>query len=149
MRELPDRALLALLFVGAAASGLTPIADGDVFWHLAAGREMVERGALLRSDVFSVSANGHPWIDVHWLFQLALFAIHQAFGFAGLVYAKCLIIGIGALLLAAALDRSARRLFVPLAIGALFFARHLLLVRPVVVTLLFIAFFFYRLERLR
>ncbi|HEY2736218.1 MAG TPA: hypothetical protein VGI70_19605 [Polyangiales bacterium] len=149
IRGLQDRALAVLLFIGAFASGLTPIADGDVFWHLAAGREMVRTGALMHSDAFSISANGHAWIDVHWLFQLALFGVERLFGLAGLVYAKCASIGFGALVLYAALDRAARRPFVPMAIGALFFARHLLLVRPVIATLLFIAFFFYRLERLR
>ena len=45
--------VLAALFVGAFVIALDPIADGDIFWHLAAGREMVHRHALLDTDTFT------------------------------------------------------------------------------------------------
>ena len=154
-RRLPVLAVLAalLLFGGAASTGIAPSADGDIWWHLAAGREMVLRGALLFSDPFSVSALGRPWVDVHWLFQLASYAVYCGFGLAGLVWAKCLIIGLSALLLLAALDGRAkswaRPLFVTLLVSALFVARSLLLARPVIVSLFFLALFFFELERFR
>src|SRR6185295_6392966 len=86
----------AVLCVGAASTGLAPSADGDIWWHLAAGREMVARGSLLFTDPFSVSAQGRAWPDVHWLFQLAAYPLHQLFGLAGLVLIKCALIGVGA-----------------------------------------------------
>src|SRR5450432_1808076 len=145
--------LAALLFIGAASMGIAPSADGDIWWHLAAGREMVARGALLFTDPFSVSAQGRPWVDVHWLFQLAAFAIHSRFGLSGLVWVKCLVVGLGALLLLAALPQKphswTRPLFVTLLLSALFVARALLLVRPVIVSLFFLGLFFAELERFR
>jgi hypothetical protein len=145
------RSLAALLFLGAASTGLAPSLDGDLWWHLAAGREMWARGELLLSDPFSVSAAGRPWIDVHWLFQLAAYSIHQAVGLAGLVWVKCALIGLGALLLWGALGRQrasswTRPTFVTLLVGALFLSRSLLLLRPVIVSLLLLAVFFYVLE---
>src|SRR5436190_17219043 len=83
-----------LLACAAATTGLSPAADGDIWWHLAAGREMVLRGALLFADPFSVSGAGRPWVDVHWLFQLAVFGLHRACGLAGLVWAKCALLGL-------------------------------------------------------
>lgn len=74
--------LALVLGLGAASTGLQPSADGDIWWHLAAGREMVARGGLLFSDPFSVSAEGRPWVDVHWLFQLAVYALNQWWGSA-------------------------------------------------------------------
>ncbi|MEO6603649.1 MAG: hypothetical protein ABIQ16_27445 [Polyangiaceae bacterium] len=143
--------LSGLLFVSAAATGLAPVSDGDIWWHLAAGREMVARGQILFSDPFSVGASGRPWADVHWLFQLFAYAVQLNFGLAGLVWAKCLIIGAGSVLLLRALPAKrgswTRALFASLLIAGLFAARSLLLVRPVVVTLLFIALFFLVLER--
>ena len=65
-----DRTLRAIVALG-------PIADGDIYWHLAAGAEMWRRHDLLRADPFTVSAAGRAWIDVHWLFQLAAAAIHR------------------------------------------------------------------------
>src|SRR6185369_4787185 len=88
--------LAVLLALGAASTGLQPSADGDIWWHLAAGREMVARHALLFNDPFSVSANGRPWVDVHWLFQLAVYAVNRCLGLAGLVWVKCGLIGLGA-----------------------------------------------------
>lgn len=141
----------ALLFVSAAATGLAPCADGDVWWHLAAGREMVARHALLFTDPFSVSASGRAWVDVHWLFQLATYGVHSWAGLTGLVLLKCALIGLGALWLLSAV-RPQR--FAPWAapvlatwlVLALFLARSLLLVRPVLVTLVCLALFLRELE---
>jgi hypothetical protein len=141
--------LPVLLFVGAAIAGLTPVADGDIYWHLAAGREIMRGHAWLYSDPFSVSAAGRPWIDVHWLFQLAVYALHCAGGLWALLGAKCLLIGLGAVLLYAAVERRARPLFVASCLAALFAARHLLLMRPVIVSLVLLACFFLQLERFR
>ncbi|MEO8916616.1 MAG: tetratricopeptide repeat protein [Polyangiaceae bacterium] len=140
-----------MLCLGAASMGLAPSADGDIWWHLAAGREMVTRQALLFTDPFSVGAQGRPWVDVHWLFQLAVYTIHHGFGLAGLVYAKCAVVGLGSLVLLGALPNKPgswlRPLFVTLLLCALFAARSLLLVRPVIITLVFLALFFRALER--
>jgi hypothetical protein len=144
----------ALAFVGAASAGLAASADGDVWWHLAAGREMWARGGWLLTDPFSSGASGRPWTDVHWLFQLGVYAIHARLGLAGLVAFKCLLVGGGAVALLDAvrgqrLAAWTRPLLVTLLIAALVAARSLLLVRPVIVTLLCVALFFRELERFR
>jgi hypothetical protein len=144
----------ALAFVGAASAGLTAAADGDIWWHLAAGREMWARGSWLSTDPFSSGAAGRPWTDVHWLFQLGAYAIHARLGLAGLVACKCLLVGGGAIALLDAVrgQRFAawtRPLLVTLLVAALVAARSLLLVRPVIVTLLCVALFFRELERFR
>ena len=138
-----------LLFAGSAATGLTPVADGDVFWHLAAGREMARTGSVLGRDLFSSAAAGRVWLDVHWLFQLGAYAVHALGGLRALVLCKCLLIGVSALVLYAALERRARPLYALIAVSALFCARHLLLVRPVIVSLLLLSLFFLLLERFR
>jgi tetratricopeptide (TPR) repeat protein len=147
--EWPEAVLGPGLFVTSAVLGLCPVADGDVFWHLAAGREMVRVGSVLQRDPFSSGSAGQPWLDVHWLFQLGVYAVHELGGLLGLVLAKCVLIGIGAMLVYAAVDREARAIFVPLLLAALFGARQLLLVRPVIVTLVCLGFFFLQLERFR
>jgi tetratricopeptide (TPR) repeat protein len=145
--------LALVLGLGAASTGLQPSADGDIWWHLAAGREMVARGALLFSDPFSVSAEGRPWLDVHWLFQLAVYGLNQWLGLGGLVLAKCVLIGLGASLLYFALEARrgswTRGVMVTLLVAGLLAARSLLLVRPVIGTLVLLAFFVFQLERFR
>jgi hypothetical protein len=145
--------LAVVVGLGAASTGLQPSADGDIWWHMAAGREMVARGGLLFSDPFSVSAQGRPWVDVHWLFQLAVYAVNQWLGLGGLILAKCVLIGVGASLLYFALEarRGAwtRGVMMTLLVAGLLAARSLLLVRPVIGTLVLLAFFVFELERFR
>jgi hypothetical protein len=157
----------------AALAALSPVADSDIFWHLAAGREMVRTGAVLRSDPFSIGAAGRPWIDVHWLFQLIAHAGYRAGGLLALVLGKAILVGLGAGLLHWAVLRgvsaSAARpegeaagperdplvalvgaaLLALLLPAALLSIRHLLLVRPVILTLLFLAGYLLVLESYR
>ncbi|HVY37623.1 MAG TPA: hypothetical protein VHM31_06800, partial [Polyangia bacterium] len=136
--------------VGAALIALGPIADGDIYWHVAAGREIWHRGALLRTDPFTSSAAGRAWIDVHWLFQVAIAAVYGAFGAAGLAVAKALAVAVGATVATRAAERGggavARDGCAVAALTLLFLARHLLPVRPVLVTLVLLAAFLLILE---
>src|SRR5437868_6237701 len=141
--------LAAALVAGAFVAGASPIADGDIYWHLAAGREMVQRATVLTSDPFSVSAAGRSWVDVHWLFQLAAYAVHSSGGLFGLVLAKCALVACGAVVLLSAVEPRARQLFVVILLAALVSARQLLVLRPVIATMLFLAVDFLQLERFR
>ncbi len=145
--------VFAAVALGAALVALGPIADGDIYWHLAAGAEMWRRGGLLRVDPFTVSAAGRAWIDVHWLFQLAVAAVHRGFGFAGLAAAKALVVAAGAGLATWAAERgggpAARDLCAAALLALLFVARHLIPIRPILVTLLFLAAFLVVLESAR
>jgi hypothetical protein len=148
-RDLQRFAASGLCAAATFAAGLTAIADGDLFWHLAAGREMVRTGRILEADPFSQSALGRPWIDVHWLFQLASYGVFRAGGLLALVLAKAALLAVGALILVRVVAREEPALRWPLAVLlplALFLARHLLPVRPLVLTLLGLAVFFAVLE---
>lgn len=149
--EILANVALATLLFGVFVLCLTASTDGDIYWHLAAGREMTKRDALLAVDEFSVSARGRPWVDVHWLFQLLCAWGHQLGGLRALVLGKALIVSGGALLLARVVRRQAGAAAVPLfALGflaALLAVRDLLLLRPTIFTLLFIAAFVHVIER--
>jgi hypothetical protein len=139
--------------VGAALIALGPISDGDVYWHLAAGAEMWRRGTILRADPFTISAAGRAWVDVHWLFQLAVALVHRAFGFAGLAAAKALLVAAGAVTATRAAERAggdvARDLCAAALLPLLFLARHLIPIRPILITLLSLAAFLLVLESVR
>ncbi len=148
-------ASLAALLVGVCLVALAPIADGDIFWHLAAGRDMVRTGHWLKSDPFTASAFGRPWIDVHWLFQLGAYAVESLGGLRGLVLVKAALLAVGAAILWRTVVRTAEPdggIAAPAAVmllAGVFFGRHWLLVRPVIVSLVFLALFFAILERHR
>ena len=147
------RATAFLLAAGAFVIALGPISDGDIYWHLAAGRAMAARHALLRADPFTLSAAGRPWIDVHWLFQLAAWAVYRTAGFPGLAFAKAALVAATAVILARAAEKkgglAAAILCASMLLPALYLARHLLPLRPVIVTALCLAIFLWVLESVR
>ncbi len=146
-------AVFSAVAVGVALIALGPIADGDIYWHVAAGDEMWRRHALLRTDPFTISAAGRAWIDVHWLFQLTVAWLHHAFGFRGLAVVKAIVVAAGAVLGTRAAEQgggpAARDACAAATLGLSFLARHLLPLRPIVATLLFVAAFLVLLERHR
>ena len=58
--------------------------DSDTWWHLAAGRWMVEHGSLLREDPFSFTRLGSPWHYPGWLAQLLFYGVYRVAGAGGL-----------------------------------------------------------------
>ena len=62
-----------------------PLHDADTYWHLAAGRWMLEHGVFPTVDTFSHSAPGTPWTAFEWLSELAMLGVYRAGGWAGLV----------------------------------------------------------------
>lgn len=73
-----------ILFVAIFAMAVRQPADTDSWWHLKSGQLMWETGQLLRTDPFSHTVAGQPWIDHGWLVQLALWPIYRALGLGGL-----------------------------------------------------------------
>jgi len=117
------------------------------------GARIVHQRAMLRFDSFTVSAAGRPWVDVHWLFQLGAYALYALFGFTGLAIAKAALIAGGATLLVRVAEISggalARGVGAVAVLGGLILDRHLVPMRPLIVTLVMLAVFLLALERLR
>src|SRR3954471_23852161 len=90
--------LIAALLVGSAAAFFFwyPISDGDIFWHLAAGREIVRTHAVPHTDPFAFTSRQLPWIDLHWLFQVGMFGVQSLFGMTGILIANSLFLGLAA-----------------------------------------------------
>lgn len=104
-----SRALEGLaVLVTAWAFGYTIITGGDLWWHLAAGAEGMTR------DAWSYTAHGARWLNHEWLADVILVHI----GTPGVVYWKWAMIAATALLLFAALRRTAG--FVPSYAATLF-----------------------------
>jgi hypothetical protein len=59
-------------------------ADTDTWWHLAAGRWMVENRQLLTTDPFSLTRAGEAWTNPSWLAQLLLYGTYKLGGLPGL-----------------------------------------------------------------
>jgi hypothetical protein len=81
-------------FLALAAALFRPIFNPDLYWHLSAGRRIVELGAIPRTDWLSSTRSGVPWHDFEWLGQLLYYGVHRAGGMGGLWLLKGLIVGL-------------------------------------------------------
>lgn len=54
----------------AVPPALTVRADADLWWHLLAGRRILDKGHLPRVDDWSYVAAGSPWVDHEWAFEI-------------------------------------------------------------------------------
>ncbi len=87
-----DRWLLGgLTAILALCATLSPIRNYDYWWHLKSGALILRTGGVPRTDPFSFTAPGTPWIDHEWLFQVLLYLGHQALGPGMLVLIKAAI----------------------------------------------------------
>ncbi len=129
--------LAAALVIVAAGFGV--VFNGDLWFHLAAGRWMLEHEALPAVDTWSYTAAGQPWHDHEWLAQVIFQGWAESFGLASLMVWKWLLLLATFLLL----FRLLRRLGAPWpgAFAVLLFTLHVAMVffeiRPHLYSLLF------------
>jgi hypothetical protein len=81
--------------------------DGDTYWHIAAGRWIVEHGAIPTRDPFSYTMPGAPWTAHEWLSEVILAQAHAMGGWQA-------VIALSALAFAAAIGLLTRALLVRL-----------------------------------
>ncbi len=72
--------------------GFTEMAGSDMWWHLAAGREIIEAGSVRLVDHWSFTAAGQPWNNHEWLADVIYYLWTGAFGVETLVYWKWLVL---------------------------------------------------------
>jgi len=66
-----------------AIAGSKALKDGDTLWHIKMGQVMLERGEVLKNDIFSHTAFGQPWHAHEWLSEVIMALIHDWAGLAG------------------------------------------------------------------
>ena len=71
--------------------------DGDTWWHIAAGRMMIAQHAVLRTDPFSSTFRGAPWLTHEWLSEVLLGAAFNLGGWSGVVILTAAMAGLDGL----------------------------------------------------
>lgn len=141
----------AALLAFAALAGLFRVRAYDVFWHLAAGRWILEHGRVPRTDPFRFTSAGAPWVDHEWLFQVVLHGVESVGGLPALVVARSAAAVALAGLLLAALRRAGAPLAwsVPVVLATVLGARPRMFLRPELATLAALALLLALLQALR
>jgi hypothetical protein len=127
-----------------------PITDADIFWHLAAGREMIAHKHFLFTDPFAFTLASPQWTDLHWLFQLCAYGLFKLGGMQALIWGKLLVVAITCSLLCMVF-RSSRYIMISAVLSVTLFyeARYLVCERPVLVTMLCMASYVFLFEHVR
>ena len=109
----------------AAVFAIHRIEDFDTWFHLAAGRLMLATHTWPSANTFSLTAPEYPWVDLHWIFQLLLYAAWQVGGPNGaIVLAATLMVTTSLILYGLA------RRFVPPTLAAFLMAVALMVSSP-------------------
>ena len=101
-------AAVILLVAGAIlylSYGNTEMAGSDLWWHIAAGRELLQTGTPWMVDDWSFSQHGSDWLNHEWLADIVFFGWVSLLGLTSLVYWKWLVIMLTFLLLQQVLRR--------------------------------------------
>src|SRR5215212_628416 len=70
--RLLDGLLIATFLVLVFLLGVFPLKDTDFWWHLRTGDWIRQNGRVPVTDLYTFTVPQNPWIDLHWLFQVAL-----------------------------------------------------------------------------
>lgn len=79
-------AIVTALYLIPAMWILHPVIfDPDIWWHLQAGKWMVEHGTLPGTDPFSAYGESKPWVAYSWLFEVGMYGVVRVFGESGII----------------------------------------------------------------
>ena len=135
-----NRSLAALAaLVGAGAWFHPSVAGSDLWWHLAAGREILARRAVPTTDDFSFTFAGHPWMHHEWLWGTGYWLVYRIAPDAVALTNLALLFAIFAVWFGLARRHSGSSLGAGIALwGAAATSHWFLDIRPHEVTLLFV-----------
>jgi hypothetical protein len=80
-----SRTFLIVLFLGLFTMAARNATDPDLWWHLKTGEYISAHRSVPRTDVFSYTRAGQPWVAHEWLTELALYQVQRIAGFAALI----------------------------------------------------------------
>ncbi len=140
--RLADAGLVAAFLALVALLGVFPLKDTDFWWHLRTGDLIRQTGLVPRVDTYTFGAEGHRWVDLHWLFQILLSYGYERIAIPGLNLAKCAVTALAVWLLISAKKRDWPTWVMVLAwLPALLVLAGRMYIRPETLTLLYLAAF--------
>ena len=86
-------AVLAVLLpvLGTLIANLSSV---DLAYHLRAGEQILSGGGIPRTDTWTFTAAGSPWLDQQWGAQTILAAVYHVAGWTGLVILRAALVGL-------------------------------------------------------
>jgi tetratricopeptide (TPR) repeat protein len=135
-------ARIAAALVGALVLVLAvhEVISVDLWLHLAAGEWMIRTHAVPRVEIFSFTARGHEWVDLHWGYQLLTTFAHRLGGGVGVqILHGAAYLGAFGIVLGRMLGERRRALAIAFVGLVVITGQERVLCRPEAFTLLFLA----------
>src|SRR6185436_4763914 len=63
-----------------------PLSDGDFWWHLKTGEYIIKNHAIRRTDLYSFTNFGKPWVAHEWLSEVIFYLVYSRLGFNALIF---------------------------------------------------------------
>lgn len=115
------------------------IMDRDFWWHITAGKVMLEQGRLILTDPFAYTRAGLPYLATHeWLAQIPLHLIYSWAGSTGIILFRG-VIACTCMALLLQLSQRFRYLYLALAVWAVVITKGSFLERPQLFTFVIFA----------
>lgn len=86
-----SRLLLLFLFAAFSVSLLQGMLDPDLFWHIRAGRDILEKGIIALEDGWNYLYGGKVWVNQQWLVEIVLAFLFNTGGFTAVFIFKGLV----------------------------------------------------------
>jgi len=80
---------LFLVSVLMLALSLRMLSDPDLGFHLKYGKWIIENHSIPQRDLSTYTVTQHEYIDLHWLFQVLLYAWFSMTGYSGISFLVC------------------------------------------------------------
>ncbi len=128
---------------------LTPIHNGNFFWHLRNGEDIIETGEIRTSDPFTWTCRGDIWLQQEWLAEVAFAVSWLTGGEAGPVIFKTIVLVLSVLLVYLAARKKGASVQAVVFSGLLWFtlSHGRWIVRPHIVSIFFFSLYLYLLAR--
>lgn len=143
-----NKLFLILVFAGIFLFLLRPLEDPDFWWHIKTGELIAQSAQIPKTDSYSFTVPGKPWIAHEWLSELVMFILYRAGGIIleTLVFTALILVAFGV-----ALFRIENKSNLYAAGGALFLGALLstpvLWPRPQIFTILYTSLYLFLLDR--
>jgi hypothetical protein len=79
------RLLVMVLGLGLFAMAARSITDPDIWWHLRTGELILSTHSVPRTDPFSFTRFGQPWVAHEWLSDVLIYGLYRIGGWGGLI----------------------------------------------------------------
>lgn len=141
--------LLAGFLAVCALYCLTPVHNGNFFWHLRNGEDIIETGEIRTSDPFTWTCRGNAWLQHEWLTEVFFAVSWRTGGEVGPVIFKTLIMAFSVLFVCLAARKRGASVQAVVFSGLLWFtlSHGRWIVRPHIAYIFFFSLYLYLLAR--